>query len=149
MKSYTWNLEVHGPIRVQNEVEKIAVVVITREFGLEGGLELERRCSGLKLCMYILASSHGRYPVQILHPVVLDLLTIVVYHGFLFCVRLIFGDTRNIAILILRWKALSQTHLRYLVDVPRKRREGRTGRGCVRRRRRRREFRIAFACGWS
>lgn len=108
---YIWHLEVDRPLRVQDVVKEVAVVVIARKLGFEGRLEFERGGGGLQLRMNVLVARNGGHPVQVLHAVVLDLFPVVVHHGLLLGIRLVGGRTPgSVAILVLWWDTLTQAH---------------------------------------
>ncbi len=51
---YVRNLQIHWALGIQDVVEEIAVIVVTREFRLQGCLKFQRRRSSLQLRMYVL-----------------------------------------------------------------------------------------------
>lgn len=82
---YTWGLKVHRSIRVQNEVEQAAVIVVTRKLDLQWRREVERLCSSEKSGLNIVArvANHA----IILGAVVLDLFPVVGDQGILLDIR--------------------------------------------------------------
>ena len=87
--SYVGNLEVDRSVRVKDVVEEVAVVVVASEFGLKRRLELERRRGGLQLGVDVLVATNRGHAVELLHTIVLHLLTVLVGHDLLLGVRAI------------------------------------------------------------
>ena len=71
--AYVRHLQIDRPLRVQDVVEQVAVVVVTGKLGLQGRLELERRRGGLQLGVDVLVAADGRHAVELVHAVVLAL----------------------------------------------------------------------------
>lgn len=107
MVPYVGNVDVHGSVRVQDEVEKVAVVVVARKLGLESRLELQRCCGSRQLCLNV-SRADGWHPVQVVHSIVLSRLAVLVGHNFLLCVRHVGRCARGVAVLMCRGRALSQ-----------------------------------------
>jgi hypothetical protein len=82
--AYVGDLEVDGPVRVENVVEQVAVVVVAGKLGLEGGLELERGGGGLQLGVDVVVARDGGHAVEVLAVV----LGRVSAHGLVLGVRI-------------------------------------------------------------
>jgi hypothetical protein len=109
---YIWDFQIDGALGVQDVVEEVAVVVVARKLCFERRLELEWGCRGCQLRMNVLVVGHGGHAVLVVHAtVVLDLLPVVVHHGLLLGVRLVvWAAPGRVAILVLWWNTLTQTH---------------------------------------
>ena len=81
--TYVRHLEVNRPVRVEDVVEQVAVVVVGRELGLQRRLELERRRGGLQLGVDVLVAADRGHAVELLHAIVLHLLAVLAGHNLL------------------------------------------------------------------